>query len=112
MVVSCPLLKFIQTKLQLMFSDTHIGRYVANLKIINIYEQSTPICGILSGPAEVSWALCRASCNSSIEKGLLYTSALSDEKFKFWLSAFLQTDAEAAVLKPEEELCQTLSGNA
>ena len=31
-VVSCPLLMFIQTKLQLMFNDTHVGRSVVNQK--------------------------------------------------------------------------------
>ena len=35
-VVSCPLLKFIQTKLQLTFNDTHVGPSVASLKIIDI----------------------------------------------------------------------------
>ena len=34
-IVSCPLLKFIQTKLQLTFDNTHAGRSVA-LKIIDI----------------------------------------------------------------------------
>ena len=35
-VVSCPLLKFIQTKLQLTFNDNHVGRSVRNLKIIDL----------------------------------------------------------------------------
>ena len=35
-IVSCPLLKFIQTKLQLTFDYTHVGRSEANLKIIDI----------------------------------------------------------------------------
>ena len=37
-VFSCPLLAFIQTKLQLTLNDTHIGRSVANLKITDIYR--------------------------------------------------------------------------
>ena len=59
---------------------------------------------ISSGPAEVSWALRRASRNYSIDKCLLYTSALSDENVIVCFSAFLRTDAKASVLKAEEEL--------
>ena len=53
---------------------------------------------------KVSWALRRASCNSSKEKGLLYTSAFSDEKLLFCFSALQRTDAKASVLKAEDEL--------
>ena len=35
-VVSCPLLKFIQTKLQLTFDNAHDERSVAGLKVIDI----------------------------------------------------------------------------
>ena len=35
-VVRCPLMKFIPTKLQLTFNDTHVLRSVGNLKIIDL----------------------------------------------------------------------------
>ena len=60
----------------------------------------------------VSWAVRRASCNSSIEKGLLYTSALSDETFIVSFVPILPTYVKTSVLKAEEELWERLSANA
>ena len=42
-IVRCPLVKFIQTKLQLTFDDAHVERSAANLKIIDINREINTI---------------------------------------------------------------------